>query len=596
MCGIVGYSGYRNAEDVIIDGLKRLEYRGYDSAGVAVVNGHINLFKDIGEISKLCDHIPQMDGHIGIGHTRWATCGKPSKENAHPFVDCHGGFAVVHNGIIENHAVLRSKLEKEGHIFTSQTDTEVLVHLLEKYYVGDMHAALVRTLKDIKGTYAIVAVRSDSDVLVAARKENPLVIGLGVGENIIASDVTAMLNYTSKALYMMDGETALLSAGEVHLYSQDGKEISRQPSSVTWTIEDAQKGGFDHFMLKEIFEEPTAIRNSILGVLDEIENGSIMSDADVSSVKLVACGTSYHAAMVGKYVIESMAKVPTTVELASEYRYATRTGDNPFTVFLTQSGETADTLAAAREAKKRGCRTMAVTNVVGSTISREVDDVFYTKAGPEIGVAATKTYLTQLMAVYLLGLKIGFMRKTQSSDERRYLISEIRAMPRYVRSVLDGAQDVENSIGMLVDSRDAFFIGRHINYPTMLEGALKLKEISYIHAEGYAAGELKHGPLAILDKDTPVIAACVKDHTYEKMLSNISEVVARGSPVISVGMGQDPELEAISDESISIPQVPTILSPVPLTVVMQLIAYYTAKKRGCPIDKPRNLAKSVTVD
>ncbi len=596
MCGIIGYAGPRNAEEVLLDGLKRLEYRGYDSAGIAIAGSKLEIFKDKGEISKMAATMPSLRGHLGVGHTRWATCGKPSKLNAHPFLDCTGKMAVVHNGIIENYLALRKKLKDEGHVFTSETDTEVLVHLLEKHYRGDLHAALVETLKEIKGTYAVVAIRADRNELVAARKENPLVVGLGVGENIIASDVTAMLNYTNKAVYIMDGETVVLGSGKVSIYDRQGAEVRREPSMITWTVEDAQKGGFEHYMLKEIFEQPTAIHNSLLGSLDELESGNLMIDQDVSSVKLVACGTSYHASMVGKYIIEQLAKVPTTVELASEYRYSPGTGENPLTVLLTQSGETADTLAAAREARRRGCRTLAVTNVVGSTIAREVDSVFYTKAGPEIGVAATKTYTTQLISMYLLGIRLGQLRHKMARDEVRELASELRGMPRYIRKVLDLAHEVDAAADMLVPARDVFFLGRNINYPTMLEGALKLKEISYIHAEGYAAGELKHGPLALLDASTPVVAACVRDHTYEKMLANISEVAARDSPILGIGIEGDTELAAVADSTVFIPKVFPILSPVPLTVMVQLIAYYTAKKRGCPIDKPRNLAKSVTVD
>jgi glutamine---fructose-6-phosphate transaminase (isomerizing) len=596
MCGIIGYAGPRNAEEVLLDGLKRLEYRGYDSAGIAIVGSGLEIFKDKGEISKLAATMPALEGHLGVGHTRWATCGKPSKPNAHPFLDCTGKMAVVHNGIIENYLALKKKLKDEGHVFTSETDTEVLVHLLEKYYRGDLHAALVEALKEVKGTYAVVAIRADSHELVAARKENPLVIGLGVGENIIASDVTAMLNYTNKAVYIMDGETVVLGPSKVSIYDRQGAEVHRAPSVITWTVEDAQKGGFEHYMLKEIFEQPTAIHNSLLGSLDDLENGNLMIDRDVSSVKLVACGTSYNASMVGKYIIEQLARVPTTVELASEYRYSPGTGENPLTVLLTQSGETADTLAAAREARRRGCQTLAVTNVVGSTIAREVDNVFYTKAGPEIAVAATKTYTAQLISMYLLGIRLGQLRHTMARDEVRELASDLRGMPHYIRKVLERASEVEAATDMLVPARDVFFLGRNINYPTMLEGALKLKEISYIHAEGYAAGELKHGPLALLGADTPVVAACVRDQTYEKMLANISEVAARDSPILGIGIEGDTELASVADVTVSIPAVSSILSPVPLTVMVQLISYYTAKKRGCPIDKPRNLAKSVTVD
>ncbi len=596
MCGIVGYTGQRMAEDILLDGLRRLEYRGYDSVGIAIASDGLKVFKDKGEMSKIEPTIPRWDGSMGIGHTRWATCGKPSKENAHPFVDCTGRIALVHNGIIENHLALRKELEDEGHVFTSETDTEVLVHLMERYYEGDAHAALVAALAKVKGTYAVAAMVEGDDRIVAARKENPLVIGMGVGENMVASDVTAVLSLTSRVLYIMEGESVIVTAGGVTIFDRHGSRVERQPTTVTWTLEDAEKGGFEHYMLKEIYEQPTAIHNCLLGSLDEIDSGVVMPDIDLSTVKLVACGTSYNAAMVGKYIIESMARLPTTVELASEYRYSPGTGESPLTVLVTQSGETADTLAAAREARQRGCRTLAITNVVGSTISRETDHVFYTNAGPEIGVAATKTYITQLISMYLLGLRLGTMRQTLDRTEVRHLSTELRTMPRHVSGVLDRASEIEKAVDMLVPARDIFYLGRNINYPTMLEGALKLKEISYIHAEGYAAGELKHGPLALLDASTPVVAAAVNDHTRDKMLGNISEVAARDSPVLGIGVEGDRELAAIVDAMIGIPKVPSILSPVPLTVVLQLIAYYVARKKGCSIDKPRNLAKSVTVE
>jgi glucosamine--fructose-6-phosphate aminotransferase (isomerizing) len=596
MCGIVGYSGSRQAVEVLIDALKRLEYRGYDSAGIAVCGKEMQICKDKGEIARLEESLPALKGTVGIGHTRWATCGRPSKENAHPFVDCTGKFALVHNGIIENHMALRKELMAKGHEFTSETDTEVLVHLLEESFRGDTHAALIEALKKVKGTYAIAVVRCGSKEVVAARKENPLVIGLGVSENFVASDVTALLNYTNKVLYMMDGESAVISPAGVKVFDESGKKVEREPNMIMWAVEDAEKGGFDHFMLKEIFEGPSAIHNTLLGSLDDITNGDSIGSSDFSSVKIVACGSSYNASMVGKYVIEALSNTPTTLELASEYRYSPGTKEFPLVILVSQSGETADTLAAAREARRRGCKTYAITNVVGSTITREVDEVFYTRAGPEIGVAATKTYLAQLIALYLLSMRMGMARDAIGHDALRSMRSELRSMPQYVRAVLDNASAIEEATDMFVDARDVFFIGRNINYPTVLEGALKLKEISYIHAEGYAAGELKHGPLALLDAHTPVVATCIRDHTYDKMLANVAEVAARDSPVLAIGFEDDTELSAVADRVIGIPKVAPIFSPVLITVVLQMLAYYTAKRRGCPIDKPRNLAKSVTVE
>ncbi len=597
MCGIIGYTGQREASEVILEALRRLEYRGYDSAGIVIMNPELTLHKRKGELAEMQRTLPQINGHVGIGHTRWATCGKPSNENAHPFLDCHGRIALVHNGIIENYMALKEQLQNEGHVFTSQTDTEVIVHLIEKHDKGDLHQAVRAAVAEIKGTYAIACIEKGSGQIIAARKENPLVLGLGIDENFVASDVTAILSYTNRVKYVMDGETVVITPGSVTIYGPDGEMVERSSQTVTWNAEDAQKGGFPHFMLKEIFEEPQAIHNSLLGALDVIENGEILPNVQFGSIKIIACGTSYHAAMVGKYALEELAKIPVTVELASEYRYSPGAKEFPLVVLISQSGETADTLAAAREAKRRGCKTLGITNVIGSTITREVDEVFYTRAGPEIGVAATKTYLTQLIALYIIAIRIGYARRNLSHDAMWNELSKLRAMPGAVQSVLDKAFDVEAAVDMLVPARDVFYIGRNINYPTMLEGALKLKEISYIHAEGFAAGELKHGPLALLDSTTPVVAvAMTKDHTYDKMMANISEVAARDSPVLAIGCEDDKELPRVADLVLRVPCVEPLYSPVVVTVVLQLIAYYVALKRGCSIDKPKNLAKSVTVE
>lgn len=597
MCGIIGYTGYRQASEVLIEALRRLEYRGYDSAGVAILNPGLKIHKKKGELHNLSASLPHIEGKVGIGHTRWATCGKPSNENAHPFFDCTGKLALVHNGIIENYMVLKEELQAEGHRFSSQTDTEVIIHLIEKYFKGDLHQAVRRALQDIKGTYAIAAVAEGSDVIIAARKENPLVIGVGINENFVASDVTALLSYTNRVRHVHDGETVVVMPDSVRIYDTAGNEVDREDTVITWSAEDAQKGGFPHFMLKEIFEGPQAIHNSLLGTLDIIENGEILPNVQFNSIKIIACGSSYHAAMVGKYILEEMGKIPVTLELASEYRYSPGAKEFPLVILISQSGETADTLAAAREAKRRGCRTLGITNVIGSSITREVDEVFYTRAGPEIGVAATKTFLTQLIALYIISIRIGFARRVMSHDAMWNALSELRKMPGVVQAVLDNAADVEKAADMLVSAHDIFFIGRNVNFPTMLEGALKLKEISYIHAEGFAAGELKHGPLALLDAMTPVIAVAMRqDHTYEKMLANISEVAARDSPVLGIGCDGDRELASVTVQMLKVPCVPPLYSPIPVTVVLQLIAYYTAQKKGRSIDKPKNLAKSVTVE
>lgn len=596
MCGIVGYTGSREASGILIDALKRLEYRGYDSAGIAVTGGKIQIAKDKGEISRLEKTLPKLSGKVGIGHTRWATCGKPSQNNAHPFLDCSGRFALVHNGIIENHRELRKQLEADGHVFTSETDTEVLVHLVERFSENGADDGLRKALRYVKGTYAIALIERGSDRIIAARKENPLIIGLGVGENFVASDVTAILNHTNKVIYMMDGELAIVTPNKVELYDETGTGITRKPEFVNWNVEDAERGGFEHFMLKEIFEQPSSIHNSLLGILDNIEEEEFLQNVDFNSIKIIACGSSYYAGMTGKYIIEALSEIPVTLELASEYRYSCGTYEKPLVILVSQSGETADTLAAAREAKKRGCRTVAVTNVVGSTITREVDEVFYTRAGPEIGVAATKSFVTQLVSLYLIGIRIGLLQGKLSYEKLRSLKEELRSMPKHVNMVLDKKSEIEQNAELLVDAQSVFYIGRNINYPIMLEGALKLKEISYIHAEGYAAGELKHGPLALLDRKTPVVASCVRDHTFEKMISNISEVAARDSPVLAIGFTDDRDVMAVVDRFIGIPRVDPLFTPIPITVVLQLLAYYTAKKKGCSIDKPRNLAKSVTVE
>jgi len=596
MCGIIGYSGQRRALDVIIDGLERLEYRGYDSAGVAINGDSLFIHKDQGEISSLKDALPMIEGNSGIGHTRWATCGRPSKRNAHPFTDCSGRIALVHNGIIENSAALRRRLESDGHQFSSDTDTEVLVHLLENHYDGDLLSALRETIGEVSGTYAIAALVEGDEEIVAVRKENPLVIGVGVGENFLASDVTALLDYTNRVIYLMEGDMARITSDRVEIFDGEGQLVEREVHRVDWTVEDAQKGGFEHFMLKEIYEQPTAIHNTLIGASDGMGDDSMLSDADFDTVKIVACGSSYHAGMIGKYLIEDIARIPVTVDLASEYRYSSSVNQYQLVIVISQSGETADTLAALREAKLRGCPTFAITNVVGSTITREVDEVLYTRAGPEIGVAATKTFTTQVVAMILMAMRLGLKNGNLTPDSFREMMSEVRSLPVYVRSMLDQAENIKDAARMVADARDVFFIGRHINYPTVMEGALKLKEISYIHAEGYPAGELKHGPLALVDSSTPIVAACIKDHTYNKMMHNISEVVARDAPVIAVGEEGDDELEAIVDRIIEMPRVSPLLTPILISVTMQLLAYHAARMKGCSIDKPRNLAKSVTVE
>ena len=596
MCGIVGYAGRRDALPILLDGLKRLEYRGYDSAGVAIIGSGLQVVKDKGFIANLEAQLPPMKGSTGLAHTRWATHGAPSKINAHPHVDCTGKIALAHNGIIENYASLREKLEARGHTFTSQTDTESLVHLIEAYYEGDLEVAIRKALHDIRGSYAILAVHADEPgKVIGARNESPLVVGIGPDENFLASDVPALLRYTDRVVYVMDKEMVVITPKGVTLKDLEGNAMSREPQRITWSLEDAEKGGFEHFMLKEIHEAPQAIHQTLLGRLANLDLDGFSSEG-ITSVKLVACGTSYHAALVGKYVFEEIARIPASAELASEYRYSRAPSERPLVILISQSGETADTLGAAREARRRGCKALGITNVLGSSLTREVDKTIYTRAGIEIGVAATKTFIAQLVALYLVALKMGQDRGTLGYDELDRLKDQLRSLPRAAQYVLNKAQEIEALAAKYGTARDMFYIGRHANYPVAMEGALKIKEISYIHAEAYAAGELKHGPLALLTSSTPVVAVAVQDPTYEKMRSNIGEVSARGSPVLAIGTEGDKELPKFVDDVIEIPSIPWIFSPVPVSVALQLFAYAAARLRDCPIDKPRNLAKSVTVE
>ena len=596
MCGIVGYAGRRSAQPILLDCLKRLEYRGYDSAGLAIVGDGLQIFKSKGEIAVLEASMPAMKGTVGIAHTRWATQGKPTTENAHPFSDCTGKLAIVHNGIISNFMDVRESLVKDGHKFTSETDTEVFAHLVEAEFKGDLMDAVFNALKRVDGTYAFAVVSEGSGDIVATRRESPLVVGLGDGENFIASDLTALLKYTNRMVYIHDGEVVRVSKDSVTIKNEKGETVTREPQKITWNLEDAEKGGYPHFMLKEIFEQPEAIHDSLLGRVESVDVEPFFAGNTFSSVKIVACGTSYYAGLVGKYIIEELAKIPVTVQISSEYRYSSAPRENPLVVLITQSGETADTLGAAREAKKRGNKTIGIANVVGSAITREVDHVIYTRAGPEIGVAATKTFVTQLVALYLLAMELGIQNKSLAAQARRSMIGSLRNLPRAVQDVLNQAEVIEALASKYAKARDMFFIGRSINYPIALEGALKTKEIAYIHGEGFPAGELKHGPLALLSKDSPVVAIAVRDRTYEKMLRNISEVSARGSPVIAIGYEGDTELARYVDDVIWVREIPPVFSPVPVIVALQLWAYYLAKARGCPIDKPKNIAKTVTVE
>ncbi len=609
MCGIVGYIGTENAVDIIISSLKKLEYRGYDSAGVTIFNGNLETYKTVGKISELEKIIPAgFTGHIGIGHTRWATHGKPETRNAHPHLSSN--IAVVHNGIIENYMHLKEKLMQQGYEFSSDTDTEVIAHLLHKTMKNEKTYSLLDAVRhimtEIEGSYAIAVLCTDEpDHIVLARKDSPLVIGLGNNGYFAASDVTAFLRYTKNAVYVNDKELVLISPTGVEFYNNDGQRIEKKVDIIEWNEEAAEKAGYEHFMLKEIHEQPISIQDTYAGKISELEGRVILEELkmdedqlrNLQRVTIIACGTSWNAGCVGKYLFENLAGIHTDVETASEFRY----GDpilcgQVLTLAITQSGETADTLAAIRSSRSYGCKAVAITNVVGSTITRETDSVLFTHAGPEIGVAATKTFTAQLIMLYLMAIHIGTVRGRLTPETSRDILVGIKQLPGQVQKILNNKDAIKKCAEHYAKVQDYFFIGRHLNYPVSLEGALKLKEISYIHAEGYAAGELKHGPLALISSATPVVAIATKGHTYDKVLSNIKEVKARSAEVIAVANQSDTEITKYVDMVLRIPDCHELLSPVLSSVVLQLLAYYTALARDCSIDKPRNLAKSVTVE
>lgn len=604
MCGIIGYAGFRNANKIIIECLKRLEYRGYDSAGVSILGKKQQIFKEVGEIKNLEKNLPDFKGTIGIGHTRWATHGSVTKENAHPHLSSNKKIAIAHNGIIENYRKLKEGLIKKGYKFISETDSEVIAHLIQDNYKGNLEKAVYSALKKVEGYYAIVATSTDEpDMIVGARKHNPLVIGVGDNENFFASDITAFLKYTNRVIYVDDDEICVITNKDVKLYDKDNREIHRDEDIIKWDFRDAEKSGFQHFMLKEIYDQPETVYHVIRGRVSEVERTIEFSEDvesllnnDLKTIHIVACGTSYYAGLVGKYMIERLTGIPVFVELASEYRYFGAMKEQSLVIAVTQSGETTDTLAALREAENSGCRTIVITNVVGSTATRLADGYILTQSGPEIGVAATKTFTSQIIVLLLIALKIAFNKNKIGAGELYKHILRIKELPRSVRQVLENSDEILKIAKKLKNVESVFFIGRGINYPISLEGALKLKEISYIHAEGFAAGELKHGPFALLTKNTPVVAIATKDSTYEKILANIGEVKARGSQVIAIAEDNDTEIEKHADFVIRFSSNSDILSCIPIAVIMQLLAYHVANLRGCPIDKPRNLAKSVTVE
>ncbi len=604
MCGIVGYVGKREATPLLLDALKRLEYRGYDSAGIAVLTDKgLSVYKTEGRISDLESKLPDIKGTCGIGHTRWATQGAPTTINAHPHVS--GNIAVVHNGIIENYQELYDELKSEGYEFVSETDTEVLAHLAHRYYKGNLVTAVIDGLKKVKGSYAAAFICVDSEQVVAVRKDSPLVAGIGKGENFIASDVTALLQYTRNVVYMHDFEIVSISGEDIEFFDFDGNTIEKKTESIEWNIEAAEKSGYPHFMLKEIHEQAVSVHDTLMGRVSELTGDVILLEVTLTRediqklerIVIIACGTSYNAGLLGKYLFEGLAGIHTDVEISSEFRYANPVlGEPTLVISISQSGETADTIAATREAKTYGCRTVAITNVIGTTLSREVENIMYTRAGPEIGVAATKTFTSQLIALHLLAVYFAKTKKRMDVDRSKRLLVSLKQLPGMIQQILNNKETIMKQAKRFSNARDYFFLGRSLNFPIALEGALKLKEISYIHAEGYAAGELKHGPLALISKDTPVVALATRGLTYDKMLNNIKEVKARGSPVVAIASTDDTEIAKYVDAVIGVPVTDELLYPVLSSVVVQLLAYYTADALGCPIDKPRNLAKSVTVE
>lgn len=609
MCGIVGYVGDKEATPILINALKKLEYRGYDSAGIAVLSDESLVVRKAKGALKFLERMIATEtirGSMGIGHTRWATHGEPSDVNSHPHTDVAGKIAVVHNGIIENHAKLKAWLSAHGVSFRSQTDTEVIAHLIDFHYNGDIVEAVIETLKRLEGSYALAVIcESEPERIVAVRKDSPLVVGAGTGENIIASDVPALLEYTRDVYYLQDREIAVLYRDRVDFFDEEGEPISKNLSHVEWDVAAAEKGGFEHFMLKEIHEQPKALADTLRarirtnGVksinLDEI--GFDASWAEAGRVVITACGTAWHAGVVGKYAFERFARIPTDVDIASEYRYRSPIF-NPKDIFIiiSQSGETADTLAAMRMAKKGGARIIAITNVVGSTLAREADLVMYTWAGPEIAVASTKAFTTQLMCVYLIALQFGFLRKEIDAEELARYIDALEAIPGQAERILANKGDIQRFASLSFNKTKAFFMGRLFDYAISLESALKLKEISYTHSEAFAAGELKHGPIALVDDATLVVAICTQRALFDKMDSNIKEVKARGATVIVITYEGEGFFDETADEVFRIPPAPDEITPILSVIPSQLYAYYCSVQRGNDPDKPRNLAKSVTVE
>lgn len=610
MCGIVGYIGHRQATDFLLEGMSKLEYRGYDSAGIAVLgpNHIIKIQKKVGRLANLEAMVQREpnEGTLGIGHTRWATHGRPSDMNSHPHASVDGKFAVVHNGIIENYMPIKEKLIAKGYKFTSETDTEVVAHLLSDLYDGNFESTVRRMLQQVEGAYALAIICADyPDTIIATKKENPLVIGLGDGENFVASDIPAIIKYTRDTYILNDGEFAVITKDSVSVSDRDGNPINKKVFHVNWNAEAAEKGGYEHFMLKEIHEQPKAIRDTLTGRISKDNKQVIFEElnwdaADVASIDkilITACGTAYHAGLMAKYYIEQLARIPVEVDIASEYRYRNPlTNNKTLAIVVSQSGETSDTLAALKEAKRLGARSLAVTNVVGSSIAREADQTIHTWAGPEIAVASTKAYTTQLVALLLLAIYLGQLNGQLSPALAETILTDLHRLPELCHKIFENVDDIKEFARHYGFKEDAFFLGRSMDYAVAMEGALKLKEISYIHAEAYAGGELKHGTLALIEEGVPVIGLATQDDVRDKMLSNIKEVKARDAIVIGVGIQGDVELAKFVDHTIYVPAADRFTLPILTVIPLQLLSYYAAITRGTDVDKPRNLAKSVTVE
>jgi glucosamine--fructose-6-phosphate aminotransferase (isomerizing) len=610
MCGIVGYIGNRNAKEILIDGLKKLEYRGYDSAGIAIFsNKNILVVKEKGKVSFLEELLSKNNeiSNIGIAHTRWATHGEPSKKNAHPQTDCNGDIAIVHNGIIENYQTLRKFLENKGHSFKSDTDTEIFAHLIEDNYksIKNIVDAIVLAMKEVIGSYAFAIIsKHEPDKIFACKKGSPLIIGKGQEEMFLASDISALVKYTKDVIYVEEDEIVVLTKNDFAFYNINKIKLDKKIHKVLIDISDIEKGGFPHYMLKEIYEQPQTIENAIRGRID-FENANARLDGldnNIERIKkckriiLSGCGTSWHAGLIGKYFIENFARIPTEVEYASEFRYRNPIlNENVLTFFISQSGETADTIAALRESKRKGALALGICNVVNSTIARETDGGVYLHAGPEIGVASTKAFTSQITVLFLISILLGRLNNLSFEEAYNYL-DELKSLPKKVNETLKYASLIENIASEISNNSNALFLGRGVNYPVALEGALKLKEISYIHAEGYPAAEMKHGPIALIDENMPVIFIATQDPLYEKIISNIEEVKARKGKIIIICNENDEKLRHYSDYIIPVPKTLPFLSPIINVIPLQLLAYYTAIKRGCNVDQPRNLAKSVTVE